>query len=215
MRIVGEVLDPRDDGMQVFTDVVTLEAAHPDLTDTSHHIEVAPGTDVHTYVDALNRALEPLGATARAGGLGAGGDMVATLNALSAILTLMLVAVAALGVLNGVLLDTRERVREIGIHKALGMTPRQTVAMVLTSVAVTGLAAGALGVPLGVALHRRVLPAMGESVGLRLPESVLAVYPSAELFPLVLGGLVIATLGALPPAGWAARARTATSLRTE
>ncbi|WP_203594168.1 ABC transporter permease, partial [Streptomyces sp. SID9124] len=215
VRIVGEVLDPRNDGMQVFTDVATLKAAHPDLTETSHHIAVAPGTDVHTYVDALNKTLEPLGATARAGGLGAGGDMVATLDALSGILTLMLVAVAALGVLNGVLLDTRERVREIGIHKALGMTPRQTVAMVLTSVAVTGLAAGCLGVPLGVALHRRVLPAMGESVSLRLPESVLAVYPSAELVPLVFGGLVIAALGALLPAGWAARARTATSLRTE
>jgi putative ABC transport system permease protein len=123
--------------------------------------------------------------------------MVGTLNALSAILTLMLVAVAALGVLNGVLLDTRERVREIGVHKALGMTPRQTVAMVLTSVVVTGLVAGALGVPLGVALHGRVIPAMGDSVGLRL--------------------LFIATLGALLPAGWAARARarTATALRTE
>ncbi|MFD5730922.1 ABC transporter permease [Streptomyces sp. NPDC058368] len=215
VRIVGEVLDPRNDGMQVFTDAATLTAAHPDLTETSHHIAVASGTDVHTYVDALNKTLKPLGATARAGGLGAGGDMVATLNALSAILTLMLVAVAGLGVLNGVLLDTRERLREIGIHKALGMTPRQTVAMVLTSVAVTGLAAGALGVPLGMALHRRVLPAMGGSVGLRLPDSVLAVYPSAGLLPLVLGGLVIATLGALLPAGWAARARTAVALRTE
>lgn len=40
MRIVGEVLDPRNDGMQVFTDVATLTAAHPDLTDTSHHIAV-------------------------------------------------------------------------------------------------------------------------------------------------------------------------------
>ncbi|MFF5310275.1 hypothetical protein [Streptomyces massasporeus] len=35
----------------------------------------------------------------------------------------MLVAVAALGVLNSVLPDTRERVREIGVHKALGMPP--------------------------------------------------------------------------------------------
>jgi putative ABC transport system permease protein len=215
VRIVGEVLDPRNDGMQVFTDASTLAAARPDLTETSHHIAVSSGTDVSGYVAALNRDLAPLGVTAQAGGLDAGGDMVVTLNALSAVLTLMLVAVAALGVLGGVLLDTRERVREIGVHKALGMTPRQTVAMVLTSVVVTGLVAGALGVPLGVALHGRVLPAMGESVGLRLPDSVLAVYSGAELLPLALGGLLIATLGALLPAGWAARARTATALRTE
>ncbi|MFH8370398.1 ABC transporter permease [Streptomyces sp. NPDC018031] len=215
VRIVGEVLDPRNDGMQVFTDAATLEGAHPDLTETSHHIAVASGTDVTGYVDALNADLAPLGATAQAGGLGSGSEMVVTLNSLSAVLTLMLVAVAALGVLNGVLLDTRERVREIGVHKALGMTPRQTVAMVLTSVVVTGLVAGALGVPLGVALHGWVIPAMGESVGLRLPDSVIAVYHGAELLPLALGGLFIATLGALLPAGWAARARTATALRTE
>ncbi|GGJ29799.1 ABC transporter permease [Streptomyces brasiliensis] len=215
VRIVGEVLDPRKDGMQVFTDASTLTVAHPDLTETSHHIAVTSGTAVSDYVDALNKDLAPLGVTARAGGLDAGGDMVVTLNALSAILTLMLVAVAALGVLNGVLLDTRERVREIGVHKALGMTPRQTVAMVLTSVVVTGLVAGALGVPLGVALHSWVIPAMGDSVGLRLPGSVIAVYHGAELLPLALGGLLIATLGALLPAGWAARARTAAALHTE
>lgn len=215
VRIVGEVLDPRNDGMQVFTDASTLTAAHPDLAETSHHIAVTSGTDVTGYADALNKDLAPLGVTAQADGLDAGSDRVVTLNALSAILTLMLVAVAALGVLNGVLLDTRERVREIGVHKALGMTPRQTVAMVLTSVVVTGLVAGALGVPLGVALHGWVIPAMGDSVGLRLPRSVIAVYHAAELLPLALGGLLIATLGALLPAGWAARTRTATALRTE
>ncbi|WP_371798561.1 hypothetical protein OG963_05140 [Streptomyces sp. NBC_01707] len=87
--------------------------------------------------------------------------------------------------------------------------------MVITSVVVTGLVAGTLGVPLGVALHGWVIPAMGDSVGLRLPGSVVAVYHAAELLPLALGGVLIATLGALLPAGWAARARTATALRTE
>ncbi|MFC8763759.1 ABC transporter permease [Streptomyces sp. NPDC057193] len=215
VRIIGEVLDPRNDGMQVFTDAATLAAAHPDLADTSHHIAVASGTDVAGYVDALNKGLAPLGATARAGGLADGSDMVVTLNSLSALLTLMLVAVAALGVLNGVLLDTRERVRETGVYKALGMTPRQTIAMVLTSVVLTGVVAGALGVPLGVTLHGWVFPAMGDGAGLRLPDSVIAVYHAAELLPLALGGLLIAALGALLPAGWAARARTATALRTE
>ncbi|MGQ4715570.1 ABC transporter permease [Streptomyces anulatus] len=215
VRIVGEVLDPRKEGRQVFTDASHLASARPDLTETSHHIAVEPGTDVSGYVEALNRDLAPLEVTARAGGRESGGDMVDTLNALSAILTLLLVVVAALGVLNGVLLDTRERVREIGVHKALGMTPRQTVAMVVTSVVVTGLVAGVLGVPLGVALHGWVVPAMGDSVELRFPDSVIAVYGAAELLLPALGGLLIAVLGALLPAGWAARTRTATALRTE
>ncbi|WP_327316934.1 ABC transporter permease [Streptomyces sp. NBC_01235] len=79
----------------------------------------------------------------------------------------------------------------------------------------TGLAGGALGVPLGVTLHGWVVPAMGHSAGLNLPDSVLAVYHATELGLLVLGGLLIAVLGALLPASWAARVRTATALRTE
>ncbi|MFD7618507.1 hypothetical protein ACFV6W_16660, partial [Streptomyces sp. NPDC059802] len=75
--------------------------------------------------------------------------------------------------------------------------------------------AGALGVPLGVVLHGWAIPARGDSAGLRFPASVIAVHHATELFPLALGGLLIATLGALLPADWAARARTATALRTE
>ncbi|WP_258036726.1 ABC transporter permease [Streptomyces sp. SM10] len=37
VRIVGEVLDPRYDGMQVFTDAANLTPTHADLTDISHY----------------------------------------------------------------------------------------------------------------------------------------------------------------------------------
>ncbi|GGN85725.1 hypothetical protein GCM10010112_66470 [Actinoplanes lobatus] len=40
------------------------------------------------------------------------------------------------------------------------------------------------------------------------------VYRPGELLLFGLGGLVIAVLGAMLPAGWAARTRTATTLRT-
>lgn len=215
VRIVGEVLDTHHQGMEIFTDRATLAAAEPDLQVESHRIAVRSGTDVAAYATRLNAVLRPLGVTAETGRVGDNSSTVTVLNSLTAVLTLMLVAVAGLGVLNGVVLDTRERVRDLGIHKALGMTPRQTVAMVVTSVVVTGLVGGALGVPLGVALHGWVMPAMGRSAGLELPESVIAVYRTPELILLALGGLLIAVLGALLPAGWAARTRTATALRTE
>ncbi|MEV8332366.1 FtsX-like permease family protein [Streptomyces niveus] len=215
VRVVGEVLDPRMDGMLVYTDAATLTRAVPGLPATGHHIAVSPGTDVGGYVKELNSALKPLGVTAQGREAADGGEVILVLNALTAILTLMLVAVAGLGVLGGVVLDTVERVRDLGVYKALGMTPRQIVAMVLTSVALPGLAGGALGVPAGVALHAMVMPAMGHSAGLRLPDSVIAVHGTPELLALGLGGVLIAVLGALPPAGWAARTRTVTALRTE
>jgi putative ABC transport system permease protein len=60
-----------------------------------------------------------------------------------------------------------------------------------------------------------VMPAMGDVSGLKLPPVVMDVYQPAWLVMLILGGLVIAVLGAVLPAGWAAKVRTATALRTE
>ncbi|MFE5759707.1 hypothetical protein ACFQ7I_39435 [Streptomyces massasporeus] len=53
------------------------------------------------------------------------------------------------------------------------------------------------------------------AVGTSLPSFVLDVYGPFQLLLLGGGGVVIAVLGALIQAGWAARARTVTTLRTE
>jgi len=78
-----------------------------------------------------------------------------------------------------------------------------------------GVLAGALAVPAGWALHRSILPVMGSAAGTNLPHSVLTVYQPVELVALGLCGVALAVLGALVPAGWAARASAATALRAE
>jgi putative ABC transport system permease protein len=141
--------------------------------------------------------------------------MIIIINTLTGLLSLMLIVVAGLGVMNTVVLETRERVHDLGVHKALGMTPRQTTAMVIASVVVTGLIGGTLGTAVGVLLQRTVVTQMAGSVGFRLPDSVLDVYRPVELLLFGLAGLVIAVGGALLPAGWAAKTRVAVALRTE
>ena len=215
VRIVGEVFNTHEEGMEVLTGLSTLTRAGFDVSVGEFHVDLRPGTGVGGYLKALNTALEPTGAEAFANDGGGNSTTIAMMDALIASLTLMLVTVAGLGVLNTVVLDTRERVHDLGVFKALGMAPRQTVAMVLTSVAGTGLVAGVIGVPAGVAVHRWIVPAMGHSIGTNMPPEVLAVYHLPVLVLLGLGGLVIAVAGALLPAGWAARTRTATALRTE
>jgi putative ABC transport system permease protein len=130
-------------------------------------------------------------------------------------LMVLLAAVAGLGVLNTVVLQTRERVHDLGVFKAVGMTPRQTMAMVVCSVAGIGLVAGLIAIPAGIALHHYVLPVMGHAAQTALPASVLDAYQPWEVVLLALAGLVIAVAGALAPAGWAARTRTAFALRAE
>ncbi|GAA4897010.1 putative ABC transport system permease protein [Stackebrandtia albiflava] len=214
VRIVGEVFNTESRGMQLLTDAATLATPEGPAPVMEYRITVAAGTDPADYSSALNPALSDLNAHASPAEQEAA-DFVLVINALTALLTLLLVAVVALGVLNTVVLETRDRIHDLGIHKALGMLPRQTVTMVIASVTVTGVVGGLIGLPLGVYLQRTIVSDMGVSAGYRLPDSVLDVYGTGELVLLGFGGLVIAVLGALLPAGWAARTRTAVALRTE
>ena len=209
LTIVGEVFDPgNNDGL-----VLTQAAAGTTLS--TWLVAVTDGTDQGEYADALQQKLEPLGLTAHLEGSDGADELVVIIDALAGLLTLMLITVAGLGILNAVVLDVRDRAHDIGIHKALGMTPRQTVTAVLSSVAAIGLVGGLIGVPTGVVMHRILLPAMGHGAGVELPRIVLSVYEPVQLTVFVLGGLLLAAAGALLPAGWAARTRTATALRTE
>ncbi|MER6438927.1 FtsX-like permease family protein [Streptomyces sp. NPDC001185] len=211
LRIVGEAFDTSDDGMRIHADLDSFADAAPGV----FHIEVEPGVEPAEYARELDAVVAPSGGDVFAESASGGENTILLLEAMAGLLTLMLVCVAGLGVLNSVVLDTRERVRDLGVCKALGMSPRQTVGLVLASVTVIGVLGGLLGVPAGFALHGYVLPVMGEAAGTRLPPSVLDVYDPAQLVLLGLAGLLVALLGATAPAGWAAKVRTGTALRTE
>ncbi|MFJ9691688.1 FtsX-like permease family protein [Kitasatospora sp. NPDC101183] len=211
--ITGEFLTT---GGQVLLDRATLAPLGDDIAPEAFvfHIDLTPGTDTQGYADGLAAAVKPLGLSAEPGG-GRINIVVLAMNSLAGMLTLLLTSVAGLGVLNTVLLDTRERVHDLGVLKALGMSPRQTIGMVLTSVSGTGLIAGLIGVPLGILVHHLVMPATARAAGIGVPDADLAVFDPSVVGPLIFGGLVLALLGAALPAVWAARTRTVTALRTE
>ncbi|MFE7645214.1 FtsX-like permease family protein [Streptomyces phaeoluteigriseus] len=214
VRIVGEAFFTEGEGMALLTSTSTLADLGLDARPGRYDVQTEAGTDAARYLGSLRDELEGVGAVAQAN-TGNSSSVILAMDTLIGMLTLMLVAVAGLGVLNTVVLDTRERVRDLGVLKALGMTPRQTVAMVVTSVAGTGLLAGLVAVPAGVALHHWIIPLMGDGVGMNLPTAALSVYDPQRLTLLALGGLVIAVAGGLLPATWAARTDTATALRSE
>jgi putative ABC transport system permease protein len=215
VRIVGDVFDGHNDGLTMLTDWRTLTATNPALTidpmNAQYDVGLRSGVDTTAYIRALGTKLgSNYGVSINQNG---GGATVAI--ALAGTLTLLLSIAAGLGVLNTVVLHTRERAHDLGVFKAVGMTPRQTVAMVLCSVAGTGLLAGVLAVPAGIVVHRYVIPAMAGAAGLGVPASLQNVYTVGELAALALAGLAIALAGALLPAGWAAQSRTASALRAE
>jgi putative ABC transport system permease protein len=211
VRITGEVLDPSNGRPKIFGSVPTLSRLDAALAG-QYDVALKPGTAVQPYANALTAALGP---DYSVGTNTDNSTQFAAIVGLIATLTLLLAVVAGLGVLNTVALQIRERVHDLGVFKAVGMTPRQTIAMVVCSVAGIGLVAGLIAIPAGVALHHVVLPVMGHAAQTALPASVLNVYYSWELVLLALSGLAIAAAGALAPAGWAARTRTAFALHAE
>src|SRR5206468_12851795 len=78
------------------------------------------------------------------------GMVSAVLLAIAAVIALMAVG----GVFNTLLLNAREGARDIATLKALGMSPRQLIAMVATSAGFLALFGGVLAAPAGAQLAR-------------------------------------------------------------
>jgi putative ABC transport system permease protein len=210
VRLVGEVFRPGK-SLVMYASPATLAAVNPGAGPQQYDVALRPGTSPQAYVNAVSAAL---GRSYQATLSGGNGQAAAVLT-LIAMLTILITAVAGLGVLNTVVLQIRERAHDIGVFKAVGMTPRQTIAMIVCSVALTGLAAGIVAVPAGAYLHQGVIPVMAHAANSACPRSLVSVYTPWDLILLGLAGLVIAVAAALGPAGWAARARTAFILRSE
>ncbi|MEO3929671.1 FtsX-like permease family protein [Micromonosporaceae bacterium B7E4] len=176
-----------------------------------YQIQLAPGTDVPAYTAAVQAADPGLDAWDNGG---TDSFTVAAVS-LAAVVTLMLGIVTALAVFNTVVLNTRERRRDLGMLKSIGMTPRQVTAMMVTSMAVLGTLGGLLGIPVGIVAHRLVVPIASGAAQIRVPDSLVNVWEAPLLGVLALAGAVIAMLGALLPARSAARLPIAEVLHNE
>ncbi len=213
VKIAGEVFDSDNRGIVLITSTQTIAAAgHGLAAPDQYDVGLRPGVPVPAYAQSLGQRLGPRYSASVNSRKSVVVDLMV---AIISMLTLMLAVVAALGVLNTVVMYTRERVHDLGIFKAIGMTPRQTITMVVCWVAGTGLAAGLLAVPAGIEVHRYVLPIMASAANLTLPGRIMTVYGGWQLAVLALAGVAIAILGALLPASWAAKVRTATALHAE
>ncbi|MFI7060383.1 FtsX-like permease family protein [Kribbella sp. NPDC050124] len=189
----------------------TLALIAPDQRATTYEIQLEPGTDIDAYVKAVlagDPGLEEVPGQDP-------GAFVAIVLATVVLLTLMLGTVAALGVFNTVVLNTRERRRDLGMLKSIGMTPSQVTTMVVTSMAALGAIGGVLGIPLGILAHRLVVPAMANGAQVSIPTFMLDVYPLSLLALFVLSGILLAALGAYLPARAAAHTTIAKVLHNE
>jgi putative ABC transport system permease protein len=212
VRIAGEVFAPSSDP-RLFGSAQTLPGVATSQNLQQYDVGLRPGTSTAAYIQGINNALGPK--SPWQAGPPDGGRFYAIASSLISLLAIMVAAAAGLGVLNTVLMSTRDRVHDLGIYKALGMRPGQILAMVACWIAGPAVLAAVIAAPAAVALNTATIRAMAGIAHTGIPASFTQVFPPSRLALLSLAALAIAAAGALLPASWAARARPAVALRTE
>ena len=153
VRIAGEVFIPNPVAA-MWVSSQTLGGPAAGLAIHQYDMGLTPGTSPPAYTGALQRALRrALGPDILVGTEGAtslGGFLDTSLFAW---LTLLVGVLAGLGVLNAALMATRERVHDLGVFKAVGMTPRQTITMVVCWVIAPAVIAAAIALPAGLIIQ--------------------------------------------------------------
>jgi putative ABC transport system permease protein len=139
-------------------------------------------------------------------------SLLETANATNRTLTVLLGGVAAIsllvggiGVMNIMLVAVTERIREIGLRKALGATPRAIRRQFLVEAGLLGVAGGVVGVGLGIA-GAFALPRLIDQ-----PVSVSVLAAAAAIAVALAIGLGFGVY----PAGRAARLTPIDALRSE
>ncbi len=137
--------------------------------------------------------------------LSAAGTVNKALTFLLAGIAAISLLVGGIGVMNIMLVSVTERIREIGLRKALGATPRVIRRQFLVEASLLGLAGGVLGAALGLA-GTIALP--------RLTPAQVAISPVAITGAIVVA-VVIGLVFGVYPATRAARLAPIDALRTE
>jgi putative ABC transport system permease protein len=211
LKLVGEIFDQQGDDILLRTG---FDSVPGNLVAWEYDVQLRPGTNPVQFASAIESSSPGLSTRVnRENGIDTAFFLI---NSVLAGLALVLGLIAISGVFNTVVLNTREKARDFAILKAVGMTPRQVITMVLASVAVLGVIGAAAGIPAGIGLHRYIVTVMGQiATSTGIPDVFFHVFGVQVLAVLAVAGVVIALVGALLPAQWAAHSRIAEVLQAE
>ena len=213
LRVVGETYDINNFGHSLFMDLATMASTKPAIEPYMYDVTLASGADVAAYVHRV-AAVQPDLIDVHASDT----SIITPVQIIDLVL-LVIAGVLALigigGVFNTLLLNTRERIRDTATLKALGMSPRQVMAMVTASAAFLALIGGVVAMPVGLYLHHVLNDVISNSAGNDTPPAAYAVFNAYELVLIPLLAVAVASVAALVPGRWAARTNVVEVLHAE
>jgi putative ABC transport system permease protein len=194
-RLVGGTDRDSADALYVkATSDGTLSAAYQEVDTTLANLHGSTSSDDRDFSIATQESI-----------LSAATSVDQTMTVMLAGIAVISLLVGGIGVMNIMLVSVTERIREIGLRKALGARPRLIRRQFLVEASVLGLAGGVLGVAAG-ALGAVVLP--------RLSDTRVILSPAATVLALVVAVGIGVAFGVYP-ASRAARLTPIDALRTE
>lgn len=209
-RIVGRYFEPANAGQMAMVSLDTLRQVQRAAKPDTYFLKLAPGADASQLHSYLRR--------------GPAGDLSVTildkevpafiryLQLTIVALALVLIAIALINVFNTAMLSSREKLKEIGVLKTIGMTPGQVGAMINVAAGAIGGAAVLIGIPLGLALTQIALAALGDYYGFGRIQTAINWPWLLLLAPLTV---VVSMAGSYLPGRWAARVNIVEVLRYE
>lgn len=162
-HIVGRIIEPEYDGQVLAYGIDTLTQAHAVPPPVSYSVVLRPGVSPAAAASRLlyasggrldvAEAVDPSASLAVARPMMAGLFIVLALIALTSLLTASSVGL-------------RDHLRDVGALRAMGLTPRQVTACLVTRVTVLALVASAAGAGCGLALSAPLINLAGQAYGI-------------------------------------------------
>ena len=125
----------------------------------------------------------------------------------------IILIIAAIGIINTVILSALERTKEIGMMKALGFKKKEIIFIFMIESAGIGFLGGIIGILLsGGGVYYLVTTGIdlsallgGQSFGLPIMGQLYGVYAPLHFLFIFIAGVILSILASIPPAYWAAQ----------
>lgn len=202
LHVVGRSVEPDQGGRVISTSLDSLRDGSPEMRARFHALVLRPGADPRAVAAAVSKTVD---GALEIRETPTPEDRLDTPRGVIAALIAVLAFIALVELLTLISSGVRARVRDLLAMKAIGLTPRQIGAVIVTAAALTTLVSALLGTVVGAALGQWLVDEEGRSSG--IGAGIAHVPSPLALVTLVATATAVGAAAALAPAVKTARRR--------